>query len=187
MYRDRSSDTDSYFIPINNVPSSSYLEVLRGIKRVAYNANIEPTAVVCTGFTFFTLCLYVLVALFFIFRILMKQLTKNENSWFSRHLTHRTSWKSTFKGALARYIFIGFPQLVILSLWEFTMHDSGAIVTLSVFFLLLAILTMAWCSFKTISYGRQSIRDRSSLRYQLTPHQLLFRNAHSETDRTPQQ
>lgn len=61
----RDSDTDPrYFYPLNHVETNDYLQVLRGIDRIGYNANIEPTSVVCTGFTFFILCLYVLVAIF---------------------------------------------------------------------------------------------------------------------------
>lgn len=159
----RSSDTDSEFIPLNKVESNDYLHVLRGIKRIGYNANIEPTSIVCTGFTFFILCLYVLVGVFFIYRYLTKALTKGQrNNWISKKLENRSSWQPTFKGILSRYIFIGFPQLLILSLWEFTVNDSGAVVTVAVFFLILVLSSMAYCCFQVVRFARKSIEEHGN-------------------------
>ncbi|KAG0676957.1 hypothetical protein C6P42_001039 [Pichia californica] len=159
-----SSDTDtSIFIPLNHVQSNDYLKVLRGIKRIGYNSNIEPTSIVCTGFTFFTLCLYVLIGVFFIYRYLTTALTKGQRkNWISKNIEQRTSWRPVFKGMLARYIFIGFPQLLILSLYEFTAVDSGAVVTIAVFFLILSVGTMALCCVQVIRYGRKSIIEHGN-------------------------
>lgn len=160
--RDSDQDPD-YFIPLNDVKSNDYLLVLRGINRMGYDANIEPSSVVCTGFTFFVLCLYVLVGVFFIYRYLSSALTKgNRNSWISRKLDHRTSWQPTFKGILARYIYIGYPQLLILALWEFYTVDSGAVVTLAVFFLILSVGTMAISCFQVLRYGKKSINEHGN-------------------------
>ena len=160
----RDSDTDSnFFIPMDHVQSNDYLLVLRGINRLGYDSNIEPSSIVCTGFTFFVLCLYVLVGVFFIYRYLSKALTKGKrDSWISRKLERRTSWQPTFKGILARYIYIGYPQLLILSLWEFTKVDSGAVVTIAVFFLILSVGAMAICCFQVLRYGSRSIKEHGN-------------------------
>jgi uncharacterized membrane protein len=162
--RSINSDSNSkYFIPMNHVLSNDYLLVLRGIERIGFDSNIEPSAIVVTGFTFFILCLYVLVGVFFIYRYLNHVLSKsNKQTWLNKKLDHRTNWKPTFKGMLSRYIFIGFPQLLILSLWEFTRNDSGAVVTIAVFFFILALGTMGLCAFQVLRYGSKSVAEHGN-------------------------
>lgn len=162
MPRDPNTNTELY-IPMDHVESNNYLLVLRGINRLGYDSNIEPSSIVCTGFTFFVLCLYVLVGVFFTYRYLSKALTKGKrDSWISRKLERRTSWQPTFKGILARYIYIGYPQLLILSLWEFTKVDSGSVVTIAVFFLILSVGAMAICCFQVLRYGSRSIKEHGN-------------------------
>ena len=160
--KDYDQDT-KLFIPMNDVESNDYMLVLRGIDRIGYKSNIEPSSIVCTGFTFFILCLYVLVSIFFIYRYLNKTLMKGtKTNWIHKNLEYRTAWQPTFKGMLARYIFIGFPQLLILSLWEFTKVDSGAVVTVAVLFLILILSTMALACFQVIRYGSKSVAEHGN-------------------------
>lgn len=161
--RKDSDENPEYFIPLNHVKSNEYLKVLRGIDRIGYDSNIEPSSIVCTGFTFFILCLYVLIGVFFIYRFINYRLTKsNRKTWINKNLEFRTDWKPTFKGILARYIYIGFPQLLILSLWEFTVDDSGAVITVAVFFLILSLATMGFCCFQVLRYGSKSVREHGN-------------------------
>lgn len=147
-----------YFIEMTNVKSNNYLHVLRGIERIGFDSDIEPSSIVCTGFTFFILCLYVLIGFFFIYRYLHAALNKgNRKTWLNKNLETKTSWVPTFKGMLSRYIYIGFPQLLILSLWEYTVQDSPAVITLSVFFMLLALIAMIYSAFQVIRFARESI------------------------------
>lgn len=157
-------EIEQYFIPLQGVQSNNYLNILRGLERVSYGANIEPTSLVCTTFTFFVFFLYVLVGLYFTFRGLTK-IIKNSNksaetpSKIQVHLNDDKEWAPIFKGLLSRYLYIAFPQLVIFSLWEFTRNDSAGILTLSVFFFLLAMISMVFCIYKVFYYARASIRD----------------------------
>ncbi|GMM29643.1 flavin adenine dinucleotide transporter [Martiniozyma asiatica (nom. inval.)] len=158
----RATDINDQFTELNDVESNNYLTVLRGMKRVGFSANIEPTSIVCTGFTFFIICLYVLVGFYFIFKLTVKIMKKKETSKFNKVIDTEQSWSSTFKGVLLRYIYIGFPQLIIFSLWEFTVNDSAGIVTLSVFFFILALSTMAYSTYKVFYYATSSIKEQKN-------------------------
>ncbi|OWB76058.1 hypothetical protein B5S32_g207 [[Candida] boidinii] len=143
--------------------SSDSLVVLRGIDRVGYEANIENTSIVVTGFTFFVLCGYVLVGVFLIFK--SSAALADKHNLFKKRLVspdfHR-NWKPIFKGVINRYVFIGFPQLLILSLWEFTVVDSAAVVVIAVLFLILVLGIMGWASYRTIKFGRLSVQTHKN-------------------------
>ncbi|KAG7691716.1 hypothetical protein KL930_005012 [Ogataea haglerorum] len=142
-----------------NLQGDQYLKILRGVERVGYKANIEPTSIVCTGFTFFVLFLYVLVGLFMIAKTTMS--FGRKRGW-SRTIDLSRNWKVILKGILQRYIYIGFPQLVILSLWEFTVVDSPAVVVLAVMFLLLCLIIMGWVSYRTLMFGAVSVETHNN-------------------------
>ncbi|ANB14194.1 Flc1p [Sugiyamaella lignohabitans] len=142
--------------------SSSTLLVLRGIKRMAYQAGIEQTAVVLTGFTFFVLICVALAIVFAFVRFVLIFAFKSKYDYF------RTNWKAMLKGTILRLVFIGFSQLLILSLWEFIERDSAAVIILAVFFLILSIGILAWNSFKVFVIGQRSIATHD------TPVYLLY-------------
>lgn len=159
LFKRASSAIDKYFISLQGVQSNNYLYVLRGMDRVSYGANIEPTSLVCTGFTFFILFLYLLVGLYYVFRGFTKILKNKSNEKVNVHLNDDKAWVPVFKGLLSRYLYIAFPQLTVFALWEFTQNDSAGIVTLSVFFFILAMSTMLYCLHRVFYYGRKSIRE----------------------------
>lgn len=141
---------------------NSNVLIFRGIKRIAYNANIENTSVVCTGFTFFVLCAYVLVGLIFIFKYGSELAIRA--GWMKNHrfLDFRQNWKPILKGSLSRYIYIGFTQLIILSLWEFVQRDSPAVIVLAVLFLILALGILLWTCFRVFTFARRSINQHKN-------------------------
>lgn len=159
FFLEKRSSIDQFFIGLQGIQSNDYLTVLRGMNRVSYGANIEPTSLVCTTFTFFIFFLYVLIGLYFVFRGFTKILKNRSTSKVNVHLNDDKAWAPVFKGMLSRYIYIAFPQLTIFSLWEFTRNDSAGILTLSVFFLILAMATMIYCTYKVFYYARSSIND----------------------------
>lgn len=142
--------------------SNTNLRVLRGIKRIGYNSHIEPTSIVVTGFTFFVLCGFLLVAVLVFLRsaavLLIRMNAMNPNRF--AHL--RKNFGTILKGSLLRYLWIGFPQLVILSLWEFTVQDSPAIIVIAVLFLITAIGIVGLALYQTWRYGRLSIQQHSN-------------------------
>lgn len=136
--------------------------IFRGIKRMAYRMNIENSAVVCTAFTFFVLCGYVLAGFIMTCKYSIELCTKA--GWLSpdRFTEFRQHWRLVLKGALLRYIYIGFVQLTILGFWEFTEHDSAAVVVIAVLFVVLSVGLMAWAAYRTMFFGRKSIREHNN-------------------------
>ena len=131
--------------------------IFRGIKRVGYSMGIENTSIVCTGFTFFVLCGYFLAGFTMACKYVMELSVRS--GWIKDHrfVEFRASWRNILKGALLRYIYIGFAQLTILSLWEFTADDSPAVVLIAVLFLLLVVGIMVWAAIKVSYIARRSI------------------------------
>lgn len=142
--------------------SNQNLIVLRGIKRIGYNSHIEPTSIVVTGFTFFVLFGFLLaVSIIFVklaveLLVRMKKINPNRLSHF------RMSFGVILKGSLLRYIYIGFPQLVILSLWEFTVRDSPAVVVLAVIMFLTAVGVIGFAFWNTYKFGKLSIEKHDN-------------------------
>lgn len=145
-------DTNMY-----NLQGSNSILILRGIERVGYKAHIEPTSIVCTGFTFFVLCAYVLIGCFVAFRLFLKFAKKAGWVRQDRALDFSNNWKYTLKGILQRYIYIGSTQIFIFSCWEFTRNDSPAVIVLAVLFLILVVGILGWGCYRTLQFGRESV------------------------------
>lgn len=141
--------------------SSSTLLVLRGIKRVGFTANIEETSIVMTGFTFFVLICIAIAIVFGLVRLLSMFV------WQRRLQYYRTNWLFLLKGTLLRMVFLGFPQLLIWSFWEFVEQDSPAVIVLAVFFLILSLGILAWNSFRMFAIGRRSQNEYNTPAYLL--------------------
>lgn len=155
-----------------SLSSNANLIVLRGIKRIGYNSHIEPTSIVVTGFTFFVLMGF-LLAIIIIFIKLATVLLIRFKKMNPNRLSHfRKSFPIILKGSLLRYIYIGFPQLIILSLWEFTVRDSPAVIVLAVLCLLMAVGIMGYCFWNTYRHGSFSTKKYSN------PAAILYGDSH---------
>ncbi|KAH3903488.1 transient receptor potential ion channel family protein SCDLUD_001128 [Saccharomycodes ludwigii] len=141
---------------------NSNVLIFRGIRRMAYQMHIENTSVVVTGFTFFVLCGYVLAG-FIIFCKSCIELSIRAG-WLrnTRFLGFRSNWRNVLKGALLRYVYIGFTQLTILSFWEFLERDSPAVIVIACLFIVLTCGLMLWASFRTIYFARVSVQQHSN-------------------------
>lgn len=138
--------------------SNKNLIILRGIKRVGFAAHIEPTSIVVTGFTFFVLFGFVLVALLVFVHsatvLLVRTKTINPNT-----LSHfRKMFPAILKGTILRYVYIGFIQLVILSLWEFVERDSPAVIVIACVTLVMSLGLGAFACWNTYIHGSRSIQ-----------------------------
>lgn len=151
-----------------NLESNSNLIVLRGIKRIGFNSHIEPTSIVVTGFTFFVLCGLVLAGILVFLRLAMIIAMRAKWMLPTRFAHFRKQFAQIVKGAVLRYLYIGFNQLVILSLWEFTERDSAAVIVLAVIFLIVSLGVISWAFYNTHHYGQLSIRRH------LNPAALLY-------------
>ena len=141
-----------------SLTSNANLIILRGIKRIGFNSGIEPTSIVVTGFTFFILFGYVLIAIIFFIRQIIILLIRFKKIQPTFANNFRISFSGIIKGSVLRYVYIGFTQLVILSLWEFTQNDSPAVIVLGVLFLLLALGMMAYSLWRVLTYGKISVQ-----------------------------
>jgi uncharacterized membrane protein len=148
--------------------STDTLMVIRGIKRLGYLTNIEVTSIVLTGFTFFVLICLAMAIVFGLIKLAIELFAKARPNHDGRFSYFRQNWRSMLKGAILRMVYIGFPNLLILSFWEFTQNDSAAVIVLAVFFFLLSAGILAWNAFKVFIIGQRSMAS-----YQ-TPAYLLY-------------
>lgn len=140
-----------------NIKNSSGSFVVFGIQRVSYKAGIESTNLFMTGLTFF--CVFVVLTILGVaaFKGLCELLVKYRVMKSDKFVEFRNGWFTVLKGILFRLTLIGFPQMIILCLWEFTQKDSAAEVVLAVFFLFGMFATLAWAASKVIRIARRSV------------------------------
>lgn len=145
-----------------SLSSNTNLIVLRGIQRVGYDTHIEPTSIVATGFTFFVLCGFLLLVIIYFVKLLTVLLIKFKHMNPNKLSHFRKSFSSIARGSLLRYIYIGFTQIVILSLWEFTRNDSPALIVLSVIALLSTLIVLAYSFWMTYRFATLSTQKYSN-------------------------
>lgn len=135
--------------------SNKSLIVLRGIKRIGYNSQIEPTSIVVTGYTFFILVGYLLVVVLFLVRsaiVLLARFNKIDRKFSA----FNSGFSHLLKGSVLRYICIGLTQLTIFSLWEFVQQDSPAVIVLAVLFIILLATVLSWSYYNVLKYAHES-------------------------------
>lgn len=139
-------------------PSSAGTTIIvSGIKRVGFRAKIETTNIFMTGLIFFI----VFVALTALCVVAFKGFCELgvKARWFKgdKFEDFRTGWKVVLKGILFRIVLIGYPQIVILCLWELTQRDSAAEVVLALFFFVSMTVALAWASLKVFRIAKRSV------------------------------
>lgn len=132
-------------------------KVVRGIKRVGFQAVIEQTNIFLTGLIFFVFFVAVVMILVAAFKGVCELLAKNGKMNSDKFQDFRNGWKVVARGILFRLTLIGFPQMCILCLWELTVRDSAAEVLLAVIMLVSVIASLAWAAFKVIILAKRSI------------------------------
>lgn len=153
-----------------NEKTSEGRYVVSGIQRVAFRAEIESTNLFMTGLTFFCVFVILTVAGVALFKTYCEFAVKKKWMGQDKFIEFRNGWKTVLKGILFRMALIGFPQMTILCLWEFTQNDSPAEVVLAVFFFFGILATLAWASTKVILIARQSVTTHRNPAY------ILFSN-----------
>jgi hypothetical protein len=140
-----------------NIQTEDGTYVVYGIQRVAFKSRIETTNLFMTGLTFF--CIFVVITCLAIaaFKGICELCARQRWMAQDKFLEFRNGWLTVLKGILFRLTLIGFPQMAILCLWEFTQQDSPAEVVLAVFFLLGMAFTLGWGASKVIRIARRSV------------------------------
>lgn len=140
-----------------NITTGSGSYVVYGIQRVAFKAGIESTNLFLTGLVFFWLFGLFTAGAVVAFKGFLELLAKRGLIKADRFEDFRNGWITVLKGILFRVCLIGFPQMVILCLWEFTQLDSAAEVLLAVVFFFGTLFTLCWGASKVIRLARRSI------------------------------
>ncbi|TFB04436.1 Putative flavin carrier protein 3 [Trichoderma ghanense] len=140
-----------------NVMTGSGSYIVFGIQRVAFKAGIETTNLFMTGLVFFWIFALIVAGSVAAFKGFLELLAKRGLMKRDKFLDFRNGWITVLKGILFRVCLIGFPQMAILCLWEFTQRDSAAEVVLAVFFFFGPLFTLAWGASKVIRIARRSI------------------------------
>lgn len=153
----RAVDSVSTIAKRANVKNSSGSFVVRGIQRVAYKAGIESTNLFMTGLTFFCIFVVLTIAGVAAFKGFCELAVKHRWMKSNKFVDFRNGWFTVLKGILFRLTLIGFPQMTILCLWEFTQRDSAAEMVLAVFFFCGMLATLGWAASKVIRIARRSV------------------------------
>jgi hypothetical protein len=152
-----SSAASSILAKRGNIQTSTGAYIVYGIQRVAFRAGIETTNLFMTGLAFFCIVVVFVILCVAAFKGCLELAAKRRLIQGDTFLEFRNGWFTVLKGILFRMILIGFPQMTILCLWEFTQNDSGAEMVLAVFFLVGMLATLGWAAFKVIRIARRSI------------------------------
>jgi hypothetical protein len=131
--------------------------IVRGIKRVGFKAGIEATNIFLTGLIFFVFFVAIVMILVSLFKGVCELLAKNGRMKTDKFQDFRNGWKIVARGILFRLTLIGFPQMTVLCLWEFTQHDSAAEVVLAVIMFFSIAAALGWAAFKVILLAKRSI------------------------------
>ncbi|KAK9468626.1 hypothetical protein V1512DRAFT_284948 [Lipomyces arxii] len=141
----------------NDLSTISTSYNLHGIDRVAYLAKIEITSIFVTGLTFFLFFTVIICLTLVLFKFISEGMIRMRWIANSRLMEFRDRWLTIIKGTMYRLVFIGFPQMTLLSLWEFTQQDSPAAIVLAVVMLVMVVGLMAWAAFKVIQLAKRSV------------------------------
>ncbi|KAI9823140.1 MAG: hypothetical protein M1832_002583 [Thelocarpon impressellum] len=141
----------------NSVNEISKTVIVRGMERIAFRAGIEETNLFMTGLAFFILFVVFVILGVAAFKGMCEVAVKA--GWFKsdKFQDFRNGWLVVLKGILFRLTLIGYPQMCILCLWEFTQRDSAAEVVLALFFLLGTSATLGWASWKVVRIAKRSV------------------------------
>ncbi|KAI9167569.1 Flavin carrier protein 1 [Paramyrothecium foliicola] len=140
-----------------NIVTETGAFLVFGIQRVAFRAKIETTNLFMTGLTFFCILVVFTILAVACFKGLCELFVKRRWMGDDKFAEFRHGWITVLKGILFRVGLIGFPQIAILCLWEFTQNDSPALVVLAVFFLVGLCFTLGWGASKVIRIARRSV------------------------------
>jgi hypothetical protein len=131
--------------------------VVKGMKRVAFRAQIESTNLFLTGLIFFCIFIFFTILFVSLFKVFCETAIKSNWMKSDRFQEFRNGWLTVLKGIMFRMVLIGYPQMTILCMWEFTQNDSPAEIILAVFYFFGMTGTLLWAAAKVILIARRSV------------------------------
>jgi len=149
----------------NGQTSQAGTYIVKGIKRVAFRAGMEATNVFLTGLAFF--CIFIVFTIIFVamFKGFCELAVRMRWMKGDKFQDFRNGWFTVLKGIMFRMVLIGYPQMTILCLWEFTQVDSPAEVVLAIFFFFGMTGTLAWAATKVIRIAKRSVEMHKNPAY----------------------
>lgn len=130
---------------------------VKGIDRVGYRANIEDTNIFLTGYIFFIFFVMLVVICVVAFKFILEGIAKTGKMKPDTFQDFRNGWATVLKGILYRLILIGFPQMVVLCFWEFTVKDSAGEIALAAITIVTMLAMLGWVCAKVVLIARKSI------------------------------
>ncbi|KAK4120150.1 TRP-domain-containing protein [Parathielavia appendiculata] len=147
--------------------------IVYGIQRVAFRAGIETTNLFLTVLTFFYIFMLLAALGVVLFKAFCELAVKTKMMKSDTFSEFRAGWFTVLKGVLFRWLLIGFPQITIFCLWEFTQNDSPAAMVLAVFFFLGILTTLGYAAYRVIRIARRSVALHRNPAY------ILFSDPHA--------
>lgn len=139
--------------------------VVKGMKRVAFRAGIEATNLFLTGLIFFCIFIFFTVLFVAMFKGFCELAIRMRWMKSDKFQDFRNGWFTVLKGIMFRMVLIGYPQMTILCLWEFTQVDSPAEVVLAIFFFFGMTGTLAWAAMKVFRIAKRSVEMHKNPAY----------------------
>jgi flagellar biogenesis protein FliO len=141
---------------------------VRGIERVGFRINIEPTNIFMTSYLFFYFVTVVFLLVILFLKIVLPRLARrSKTAKLERTMVVSSDWKDFMRGSLYRLASIGYPQICALGLWELIHQDSAAEIVLAVCMWLTMTVVLCWAIFKVFQRARLSRTLRQNPAYTL--------------------
>lgn len=141
---------------------------IRGIERVGFRINIEPTNIFMTSYLFFYFVTVAFLLVILFLKIVLPRLARrSKTTKLERTMVVSSDWKDFMRGSLYRLASIGYPQICALGLWELIHQDSAAEIVLAVCMWLTMTVVLCWAIFKVFQRARLSRTLRQNPAYAL--------------------
>jgi hypothetical protein len=131
--------------------------VIMGIDRVGFRAGIEESNIFMTGLIFFIAFVLLTTMIVASFKAYTKLAIRQGWMPHTSFEDFRNGWTSVLRGILYRLVLIGFPQMVVLCLWELTRRDSVAEVILAVLMFVSMTGILGWAAIRVIALAKRSV------------------------------
>ncbi|KAJ5438508.1 uncharacterized protein N7458_009506 [Penicillium daleae] len=141
---------------------------VRGIERVGFRINIEPTNIFMTSYLFFYFVTVAFLLVILFLKLVVPRLAKKSSSAkLEQVMVASSDWKDFMRGSLYRLASIGYPQMCALGLWELIHRDSAAEIVLAICMWLTMTVILCWAIFKVFQRARLSRTLRQDPAYTL--------------------
>ncbi|KAJ5892749.1 TRP-domain-containing protein [Penicillium tannophilum] len=153
-------------VSTTSATSTSTEITVKGIRRMAYRARIEPTNIFMTSYSVFMFFGCITVLLVLAFKFICQALGKS-NKLPDRLRFVAAGLQTTSRGILLRFITLVTPSAAVFCFWEFTRLDSAGELVLAISWWVGITICLAWTGAKAIFHVQKSRRSGISASYVL--------------------